>query len=257
MSPTLRYASLSGYLAVCQAVGLDPDPLMRGVDLEPADLASPEKWVPAPRVARLLELSARACGEEDFGLRLAEHRRLEALGPLSLVLRDEPTLRSALDLLIRYEHAYNEAIRMRLSDVNGLATLRLWFEMGEPTPSRQGEELAVAVLHGVIRKFLGPTWQPLSVCFTHAAPQKLDTHIRVLGPRLQFGHSFTGLILYGRDLDAPSRIEGRFHRRDNVVAAVQRLRRTDGPASACLHRRLFGIPAERVHDFGCHAQKQA
>jgi AraC-like DNA-binding protein len=204
MSPTLRYASLSGYLAVCQAVGLDPDPLMRGVELDPADLATPEKWVPAPRVARLLELSARACGQEDFGLRLAEHRRLSTLGPLSLVLRDEPTLRSALDLLIRYEHAYNEAIRLRLSDVNGLATLRLWFELGEPTPSRQGEELAVAVLHGVIRRFLGPTWQPLSVCFTHAAPQNLDTHIRVLGPRLQFGHSFTGLILYGRDLDAPN-----------------------------------------------------
>ena len=204
MSPNLRYASLSGYLAVCQSVGLDPDPLMRGVDLDPADLASPEKWVPAVRVARLLELSARTSGQDDFGLRLAEHRRLSTLGPLSLVLRDEPTLRSALELLIRYEHSYNEALRIRLSDVNGLTTLRLWFEMGEPTPSRQGEELAVAVLHGIIREFLGPTWQPLSVCFSHHAPRDLETHVRVLGPRLQFGHAFTGLILYGRDLDAPN-----------------------------------------------------
>jgi AraC-like DNA-binding protein len=204
MSPTLRYASLSGYVAVCQSLGLDPDALMRSVDLDPADLATPEKWIQAARVARLLELSARESSQEDFGLRLAEHRRLSTLGPLSFVLRDEPTLRSALELLIRYEHSYNEAIRIRLSDVNGLATLRLWFEMGEPTPSRQGEELAVAVLHGVIREFLGPSWQPLSVCFTHAAPRDLDTHARVLGARLQFGHSFTGLILYGRDLDAPN-----------------------------------------------------
>jgi AraC-like DNA-binding protein len=204
MSPTLRYASLSGYVAVCQSLGLDPDPLMRSVGLDPVDLATPEKWVQAAPVARLLELSARESAQEDFGLRMAEHRRLSTLGPLSLVLRDEPTLRSALELLIRYEHSYNEALSIRLSDVNGLATLRLWFEMGEPTPTRQGEELAVAVLHGVIRRFLGPTWQPLSVCFTHAAPREIDTHIRVLGPRLQFGHSFTGLILYGRDLDAPN-----------------------------------------------------
>ena len=121
-------------------------------------------------------------GQDDFGLRLAEHRRLSTLGPLSLVLREEPTCAARCELLIRYEHSYNEALRIRLSDVNGLATLRLWFEMGEPAPSRQGEELAVAVLHGIIREFLGPTWQPLSVCFSHHAPGDLETHDRVLGP---------------------------------------------------------------------------
>jgi AraC-like DNA-binding protein len=204
MSATLRYAALSGFVEVSQSLGLDPDALMRTVDLDPAGLATPEQWIPAAPAVRLLELSARACGRDDIGLRLAEHRRPSTLGPLSLVLRDEPTLRSALDLLIRYEHSYNEALRIRLSEVNGLATLRLWFELGEPTPSRQAEELAVAALYGILREFLGSSWQPLSVCFTHAAPREVDTHIRLLGPRLQFGHAFTGLVLYARDLDAPN-----------------------------------------------------
>jgi AraC-like DNA-binding protein len=200
----LRYATLSGYLEVTHALGLDPDALMRSAELDLAGLATPDVWVPAARVARLLELCARASACDDFGLRLAEHRRLSTLGPLSLVLRDEPTLRSALELLIRHEHSYNEALRIRVSEVNGLASLRLWFEMGEPVPSRQGEELAVAALYGIIRELLGPAWQPLSVCFSHAAPRELDTHTRLLGTRLQFGHTFTGLILYGRDLDAPN-----------------------------------------------------
>jgi AraC-like DNA-binding protein len=198
----LRYASLSGYLDVAHGLGLDPDELIRSVDLDPADLATPEKWVAAAPVARLLDVSARAAGSDDFGLRLADHRRLSTLGPLSLVLRDEPTLRSALELLMRYEHSYNEALRIRLTEVNGLATLRLWFEFGDPTPSRQSEELAMAVLHGILREFLGPNWQPLSVCFSHHAPRSLETHKRLLGTRLHFGHSFTGLVLYARDLDA-------------------------------------------------------
>jgi hypothetical protein len=103
---------------------------------------------------------------------------------------------------MRYEHSYNEALRIRLSEGNGLATVRLWFELGEPAPSRQAEELAVAALYGIMRDFLGPTWTPLAVCFSHPAPADLDTHTRLLGSRLKFGHDFTGLVMYARDLDA-------------------------------------------------------
>jgi len=204
MKPSMRYASLSGYLELAQALGLDPGRLMASVDLDPADLAIPDKWVPAARVARLLELSARASGHDDFGLRLAEYRQLSTLGPLSLVLRDEPNLRSAIGLLMRYEPSYNEALRIRLSEANGLATIRTWLEFGEPVPTRQAEELAVAALHGIIREFLGPNWWPLSACFSHGPPEELKTHQRLLGVRLQFGHRFTGLVLYANDLDKPN-----------------------------------------------------
>jgi AraC-like DNA-binding protein len=204
MKPSVRYAALSGYLELTLSLGLDPEALMASVGLAPPDLALPDKWVPAANVARLLELSARTSEHDDFGLRLAEYRQPSTLGPLSLVLRDEPDLRSALQLLMRYEHSYNEALRIRLSEGNGLATVRLWFELGEPAPSRQAEELAVAALYGIIRDFLGPSWRPLAVCFSHAPPIGLDTHTRLLGARLKFGHAFTGLVMYGRDLDAPN-----------------------------------------------------
>jgi AraC-like DNA-binding protein len=230
--PSIRYASLSGYLELALSLGLDPGALMRSVGLDPADLAVPDQWVPVTRVARLLELSARASGREDFGLRLAEYRQPSTLGPLSLVLRDEPDLRHALGLLMRYEHSYNEAIRIRLSEVNGLATVRLWLELGEPVPSRQGEELAVAALYGIIRDFLGPTWRPLSVCFSHAAPARLDTHARLLGERLHFEHAFTGLVLYGRDLDAPNAAA----HRDARAGADEALRSLPAPKGATTSR---------------------
>src|SRR3954454_7347237 len=104
---------------------------MAGVGLDIADLAVPDKWVPAGAVARLLERSAVASGLEDFGLRLGGLRRLATIGPLSVVLRQEPDLRSAVTLLTRYEHSYNEALRLRLDEPGDLATIRLWFEFGE------------------------------------------------------------------------------------------------------------------------------
>ncbi|HEU5268258.1 MAG TPA: AraC family transcriptional regulator ligand-binding domain-containing protein, partial [Jatrophihabitans sp.] len=123
-------------------------------------------------------------------------------GPLSVVLREEPDLRSAIDLLMRYQRSYNEALRISLTESTDLATVRLWFEFGEPGPTRQSLELGVAALHGIIREFLGKTWQPLSICFSHGPPADPARHRQVFGPRIQFDHEFSGLILYAADLGA-------------------------------------------------------
>src|SRR5215211_5936828 len=104
MRPGVRTATLDGYLGLARSAGLDPARI-----LTRAGLAVPDKWVPAAAVSRVLERSADESGLEDFGLRLAGLRRLATLGPLSVVLSQEPDLRSALTLLCRYEHSYNEA----------------------------------------------------------------------------------------------------------------------------------------------------
>ncbi|HEY7009753.1 MAG TPA: AraC family transcriptional regulator [Jatrophihabitantaceae bacterium] len=202
MRPCVRSATLNGYPALARSLGLDPAKLMTGVGLDVADLATPDKWIPAGNVARLLDLSANRGDCPDFALRLAEYRRLSTLGPLSVVLREEPDLRSALDLLARYQRNYNEALRVRVEEANGVVSIRLWFEFGEPVPVRQSTELAVAALHGILREFLGPDWHPLAICFSHSPPEDLGTHRKLFGPRLQFDHEFAGLLLYPSDLDA-------------------------------------------------------
>jgi AraC-like DNA-binding protein len=202
MRPGVRTATLDGYLGLARSVGLDPARILTYAGIAVADLAVPDKWVPASAVSRVLERSANESGLEDFGLRLAGLRRLATLGPLSVVLSQEPDLRSALRLLVRYEHSYNEALRMRLDEDGDLATMRLWFEFGEPAPTRQATELATAALLGIVRELLGRQWEPLSICFSHRAPASLDAHRAAFGPRLQFGHEFSGLVFYATDLDA-------------------------------------------------------
>jgi AraC-like DNA-binding protein len=206
MRPGVRCATLDGYLGLARSAGLDPARQLADVGMTVADLAVPDKWVPAAAVARLLERSATESGLEDFGLRLARLRRLSTLGPLSVVLSQEPDLRSALGLLCRYEHSYNEALRLRLDEAGDLATMRLWFEFGEPAPTRQALELALAALLGIVRELLGRQWEPLSLCFTHRPPASLAAHLAVFGPRLQFGHEFTGLVFFAAELDAANTV---------------------------------------------------
>ena len=87
---------------------------------------------------------------------------MSTLGPLSVVLREEPDLRSVLSLLSRYEHSYNEAMRMRLEETDDIATVRLWFEFGEPAPADQALALGAAALHGIVREYIGPRWRALA-----------------------------------------------------------------------------------------------
>jgi Arabinose-binding domain of AraC transcription regulator, N-term len=183
--PQARYAALSGYGSLSDSLGLDGAPLMRSAGLDPASLAVQDRWIPAAAVARLLEISAAASGREDFGLRLAEFRRLANLGPLALVIREEPDVRSVLQMLIRHEHTYNQAISIRLSEADGLATIRMHLDLGEPTGTRQATELVVGALHHIHRQLHGTRWQPLSVYFP-PAPADISTHLRIFGHVTQF-----------------------------------------------------------------------
>ncbi|MFG2517595.1 AraC family transcriptional regulator [Streptomyces sp. NPDC048527] len=204
MRPLVRNGALNGYLELTRSLAVDPQPLLREAGLASTDLAMHNKWIPADAVAQLFELSAAATGEEKFGLRLAEDRRFSNLGPVGLVARDEPDVRSALEMIMRYMHLHNEALHIQMSETNSLVTVKLRVVLGAPTECRQTTELIVGALHRVIRSLVGSSWQPVTVCFMHHPPNDLTTHHRVLGPSIRFGEEFNGIIFYADDLDAPN-----------------------------------------------------
>ena len=91
MHALTRSASLTDYEHVARSVGLDPKQMMRKARLPLACLDKPDTPIAVAGLRRLLELSAKASGAEDFGLRLAErgglmvhdNGRIETVGPLS------------------------------------------------------------------------------------------------------------------------------------------------------------------------------
>ncbi|MFC9664775.1 AraC family transcriptional regulator [Nocardia sp. NPDC127606] len=202
MKPLSRYASLNDYVELARSLGLEPARLIRDCGLDPAGFGTQDRWIPAEAVAELLERSAAESGREDFGVRLAQLRRFSNLGPLSLVIREEPDVRSALRLLSRHEHMYNEALHTEVIEANGMATIRVSVDVGRAVPVRQAVELTTGVLHGLLRGFVGPTWRPMQVCFSHPAPRDRATYLKMFGPHVEFDQDFDGILTYSSDLDA-------------------------------------------------------
>ncbi|QSE93745.1 AraC family transcriptional regulator [Rhodococcus pseudokoreensis] len=206
MKPLARYATLIGYLDVCRDVGIEPVPLMKDAGVDVGGLGTQDRWISAAAIARLLEQSAAQSGREDFGLQLAVRRQFANLGPLSVVVRDEPDVRSALRILARYTHVYNEALQPHLHEANGVMTVRIDTNVGEQIEARQFVELGVAAIYRLLRGFIGSRWKPLAVCFPHPAPADVSTHRRIFGGTINFDSDFTGIVIESRDLDSPNRM---------------------------------------------------
>lgn len=201
--PVVRSASLAGYLDLAQSVGLDPRAMLRRAGLSPRSLEDPETPLSAVAVRALLEESSRASGVEDFGLRMASRRQFSSLGPISLVLKDEPTARAALDTLCRYLRLLNASLLTRVEEHGELLVIREEILVAQSATTRQSMELAVGVMYRILRELLGEPWKPVRVCFNHRPPQDSKAHKTFFGASVEFNSEFNGIVCNAADLRAP------------------------------------------------------
>lgn len=200
MRTLVRAAALTNFFEVAQEVGLNPLPLLRQVHLSRALLNDPEQRIPVNACAALLEAAAEAAACPSFGLRMAESRQLSDFGVMSLLISQQPTLRDALDTIIRYRHLVNESVAILLEAADKVVVIRQ--EVVLDTPSRQATELAIGVVFRLCRALLGPSWHPFGVAFTHDAPVNQQVHRRLFGCPIEFGSEFNGIVCLAADLDA-------------------------------------------------------
>jgi len=203
MSYYLRSASLTNYVEVARALGLDPYQQLRAAKISRNVLLDPDIRIPAALVGRLLDASAAAAKVDDFGLRMAELRQFSNLGPLAFVVQEQPTLLRALESMVRYMDLQNESLTMRVEQAEDVVMIRLQVLSDQPGVLRQATDLAIGVIYRVLSLFLGPAWRPRSISFTHAAPASTATFLRVFGMPALFNQEFDGIVCKASDLEAP------------------------------------------------------
>lgn len=199
----LRAAALRNYPDIARRYGLQPLEMLRQAGI-PADcLQDPERLVSAQRAFQLLEDSAVASGVNSFGLEMGDANRLSTLGLLGLILREEPTVRSALTTLAHFRRLHNEASVLELKEEGDHAMLRIDYLLPSHAPMIQAIEQGMVMLVRSLRSLLGPHWQPQQLCFAHAPLASRATYRRILDAPVKFQTEFTGIVLEARDLEKP------------------------------------------------------
>lgn len=213
MSNLIRSASLASYEPIARAVGLDPFRMLRLAKLPPRVLDDPNLLISCESVCWLLEESARVSGQEAFGLLMAERRDLADLGMLALMMREEATLRAAMESSARYMRLHNAGVQLRLEDAGDLLLLHVDIKLKHPGLWRQAVEMSTGISVRSYRALAHDAFKPVTICFSHERPARLDVHRRVLGTALDFGQEFNAIVCRARDVDLP------------IVAATPKLNR--------------------------------
>lgn len=195
-----RTSILNDYRRLALSLDLDPIALMRRVGIDRKLLQDPELLFTMRSMIELLELSANTAKIEDFGMRLAEARGLPDLGPVSLILREQATVRDALRTLIGFFHLHANAVYLNLEEEDSYPLITIDLVVVGAQQCRQGIEMSVASLTSILRWILGEKWTPASVCFTHGRPVARARYDQFFRCPINFLADFNGLVLHKGDL---------------------------------------------------------
>jgi AraC-like DNA-binding protein len=201
---TIRAAALTGFEELCRTLGLDPLRMLDSVGLPRAALTDPDLRISTSAGRDLLEACSRVA--EDFALRLSELRTPSIMGPVALIIREQPTARGVLEAFGRYMSLHADSTRLSVEETDDVAIVYVTQSFDTPGPMRQSNELAMAQVVRVLRRYLGPTWRPQSISFVHSAPKSLATHRRLFGPNIYFDRDFNTVVFDRTDLDRPNPI---------------------------------------------------
>lgn len=198
--PRIRSSILHPFRRLALSLNLDPAALMSHSGIDAHYLEDTNLTLPIHAIVELLELAAMSSGIEDFGLRLAQARGLPDFGPVTLMMREEETLRAALQTLISFMYLHSDAAYIYLED--GASPILFVDIIGCGTlHRRQAIETSIAQTVSVIRWRLGDHWTPTTVCFTHSKPASTDRHERFFRCPIDWQCDFNGIVLHRGDLD--------------------------------------------------------
>ena len=198
MTPLVRSACLAQYAEVARSVALDPELMLRKAMLPVNAIERPDVRIAASNVRQLFEMSAAESGVETFGLRLASRSGLSDLGPVALVIREQPTIGQALQTLSRFLHIHHEGLLFRIEPDQDTVRLAI-IARGETR--RQATEAAVGTLHRVIRALYGASWRPLQIHLMHSPPADRRFHRQFFGCDIRFDADFDGIVCKAADME--------------------------------------------------------
>lgn len=199
----VRMAPTMAVPALLREHGADPMPLLAEFGLTPAQFNEPELAIPYERRSHLLLRCVEVTGCPHFGLLIGQRAGLSAFGPVGFLMQSAPTLRAALDVVVRnfQLHNPNAATEYFVAGdyVNFSHTiLRPDFEGRE-----QIVDMSAAIMFNAMQVLCGHGGRPIEVRLARVRPSDTRPYQRFFQCPLTYDASDTGMVGPAAWLDRP------------------------------------------------------
>jgi AraC-like DNA-binding protein len=204
---------LEGVAELIASYGHDPLDIAKrvGIPLEAFDTS--DTLISEVKVNDLFEEAAKVCSERFFGLKLAQTRGFDSLGPLWLLARNANTVGEALTLTMENMALHSQAMSGYIANekqsgkslVIEVSSLKIETPQDMPinTAITQMIELSLALTCKELRFSLGSQWRPVYAQFRHSAPAEIQPLRHVFGEHLFFNQDINAIHLSNEDFNQP------------------------------------------------------
>jgi len=214
MADNIASYVLEGVANLIEQAGQDPVTIARQVGLNPAALYQSDILISELKVNDLFEEAAKVCGDRFFGLKIAQIKGLDMLGPLWLLARNADTVGDVISLVAENMAVHSQGLSVTLENesesgvslVFEIVRLKLGAFQAAPrnTAITQMIEVCLAAIGKELRGSLGRGWVPQYVQFRYAAPTDTQPLHKVFGEHLFFNQDVNAIRLSRADIQTPN-----------------------------------------------------
>lgn len=200
---TSSAAWVKGVAEMFTAEGLDVAALFRAAGLDLALLGEPAARLSIDDVSRLWELAVERSGKPHLGLSRALAVAHGNPGVMRYAMLACPTLRAALQLLVRYMNVLSNATTSALTDTAEGGWFALGHQGGERPVPRQRVEFGMLTVLTNCDWLTGRELTALAIDFVYPAPADHRPYQQAFGCPLRFGQPANRVLLRPADLALP------------------------------------------------------
>jgi AraC-like DNA-binding protein len=192
--PLIRSSLLSEFPALVRDLGGPLEEILEDANLSLEQIEQPTLLIPFEKQVRLLQVAARSCRFEQFGLELAKRQDMAVFGALSVLIMNSNSVQQALQLFGRYLHYSVQAVKLDIREQNDLAYFIVDTPYTVAAASDQFWDHGVALLYNVIHMLCGQDWSPRSIYLSRPEPEQPGNYSRYFRAPVAFGSEFSGLV---------------------------------------------------------------
>lgn len=196
----VRSETLLGFDELVRELGGAPDPFYRQVALSASLLENPDYLVPYASVSALMDVAAKALGQENFGLMLGSRLKRFQIGVLWPLMAHCPNVEAAIEAVIEHYHLHNQGLAWTFGVEGDKAFIMREDRISGDIPTFQYAVHSLCSCFKVLQMLCGKDWLPLEVSFIHPAPVQLREYNRFFGVNVKFNQEFSQIVFPASDL---------------------------------------------------------
>ena len=170
MALTYSAPAVSITLKIIESYGIDPEPLLRKLQIDPKLIEDPNARFNYTKIDQLWLDATALANDPCFGLRAAKYWHPSQMGALGYAWLVSSSMHTALNRFSRYMSILTEGATLDLSEVEDQLSVHLNYkEISKQQPTRT--DSFMAMLLAMCRANCGESFHPSSLYLTHAEPE--------------------------------------------------------------------------------------